>query len=252
MLLHYYPTSYWSRIVSLALAEKGLAPERRVVDITKNASFDPDYLRVNPRGVVPTLVQDDGTVVWDGPTIVRALDVLAAPSLCDGAPDYLPELEKLEVMLFSYSVWVLGKRGEKSADILADKVTRAADMAQAHPDLRELYERKGRFFAEFRAKLNDPMYVARRTHEAGALLYRMAESVDTTPWLHGDKFGYADCIAVAALDRFVDLGMLDAWNTQGHALHGYFKRARVRASYRAVYVDDPNVDERYRRVVDAP
>ena len=58
--LYYFPWSHWSRVVSLALAEKGLFERatRRVVDIRHNLNFSPDYLRINPNvssALPPTL-----------------------------------------------------------------------------------------------------------------------------------------------------------------------------------------------------
>ena len=160
--LHYFPTSHWSRVVALVLAEKGLDPQRHVVDIRKNATFEPQYMRLNPRGVVPTLVIG-GEAVCDSMKIAKRLDAVAPPELYPDEPDvtaWADRLEAFPTMLLSYSVWVLGKRGEKSADILDDKVQRAARYATAHPELRDLYERKRRFFAEFRDRVYDPAALA--------------------------------------------------------------------------------------------
>ena len=56
----------------IALAEAGLAYElERVSLATKKYGKDKDYLKVNPKGYVPTLQFEDGSVLTEGPAIVQ-------------------------------------------------------------------------------------------------------------------------------------------------------------------------------------
>ncbi|HEY8683145.1 MAG TPA: glutathione S-transferase family protein [Rhodanobacter sp.] len=54
----YYSPGTASMVVHLALLEIGAPHELRLVDFDSDAQRDPDYLKLNPRGVVPTLVID--------------------------------------------------------------------------------------------------------------------------------------------------------------------------------------------------
>ncbi len=54
----YYSPGTASMVVHLALLEIGAPHELRLVDFTADAQHDADYLKLNPRGVVPTLVID--------------------------------------------------------------------------------------------------------------------------------------------------------------------------------------------------
>lgn len=246
--LHYFPNSHWSRIISLVIAEKGLSPERHFVDIRVGASFEPEYMRLNPRGVVPTLV-DGETVVWDSPRIGEHLDTLAAPALSrtDDAvhAHWMDVLEDFRVMHMSYAVWVLGRKGERSADILADKVTRARAFADEHPDLRAEYLRKAEFFEQFRAEVYDEGYMQRCHEESQATLDAMADALAERPWLGGDTYGFADAIATSALYRLVDLERLADWHDPGNdapraaVLRDYYTRLCARPSFAAVFRDDP-------------
>ncbi|MGB1278187.1 MAG: glutathione S-transferase family protein, partial [Nannocystaceae bacterium] len=57
--LYHYPLSLCSQQVRLALAEKGVAYTSQVVDIGRACeNYRPWYMRLNPKGVVPTLVHD--------------------------------------------------------------------------------------------------------------------------------------------------------------------------------------------------
>ncbi len=247
-VVHYFPTSYWSRIVALAVVAKGIEARWEVVDIRRAENFEPEYLRLNPRGVVPTLI-DQGRPVWDGPTIVRHLEARGGPPLVGPAGDALVErLEQLPLMLLSYSVWVQGRRQEKSADILADKVERAAQYAERYPELREHYERKRRFFAGFRAQVYDAAHVAEQVREVGAVLEEAAARLRAGEWLGPGRFGYADFILVSALYRLADLRRVDGWaDDDAHPLRRFFERARRERAYRRVFVEDPNILPEYRR-----
>ena len=77
---YYFPPSHWSRVCSQVLVEKGLWDDarRKIVDIRQNQNYEPEYLKINPRGVVPTVVID-GEVICNTPVIVQALDAVAEP-----------------------------------------------------------------------------------------------------------------------------------------------------------------------------
>lgn len=63
--------SPYSRKVSIALQEKGLAVEPVVVDL---AARSPEFVAVSPLGKVPVLVDEDGTVVMDSTVICEYLE----------------------------------------------------------------------------------------------------------------------------------------------------------------------------------
>lgn len=58
MYILYYSPGTASMVVHLALLEIGAPYELRQVDFDKDAQHSPEYLRLNPRGLVPTLVID--------------------------------------------------------------------------------------------------------------------------------------------------------------------------------------------------
>ena len=62
------------RRVRIFMAEKGITCETEQVDIIKGENLSDEYLAVNPRGLVPTLVLDDGTVLDESVAICRYLE----------------------------------------------------------------------------------------------------------------------------------------------------------------------------------
>ena len=63
MKLYDYFRSSAAYRVRIALNLKGLQAERAFIHLRKNAQREAEYLAVNPQGLVPALVVDDGTDV---------------------------------------------------------------------------------------------------------------------------------------------------------------------------------------------
>ena len=76
LVLHHAWRSSASRRVRLCLAEKGLPYESHPVDMERLEHHSPEYLRINPNGVVPTLLAD-GRPLHESGTICEYLDEIA-------------------------------------------------------------------------------------------------------------------------------------------------------------------------------
>jgi maleylacetoacetate isomerase len=73
--------------VRIALNVKGLQPEREFVHLRKNVQRGDEYLELNPQGLVPTLVTDDGNVLTQSLAIIEYLDeTIPEPPLLPRAP----------------------------------------------------------------------------------------------------------------------------------------------------------------------
>ena len=59
--------------VFLTLIEKGLEWQSEYLDLFKNEQYRPEYLRLNPKGVVPTLIHE-GRPVIESSLICEYLD----------------------------------------------------------------------------------------------------------------------------------------------------------------------------------
>jgi glutathione S-transferase len=71
--LYDFPRSPYCQKVRLALAEKDLSYEKIFVDLIKNEQKTPDFLRLNPYGKVPVLIDDD-EVIYDSTVINEYLE----------------------------------------------------------------------------------------------------------------------------------------------------------------------------------
>ncbi len=71
--LYHHGSSVCAAKARLALAEKGLEWKGRYIDILKGEQFEPEFLAVNPRAVVPVLV-DGGRVIVESSVICEYLE----------------------------------------------------------------------------------------------------------------------------------------------------------------------------------
>ncbi len=79
IILYNAPRSSASRRVRLCLEEKGLPYDNRAVDMERLEHHSAEYLKINPDGVVPTMVHD-GRPLHESGTICEYLDGCAACS----------------------------------------------------------------------------------------------------------------------------------------------------------------------------
>lgn len=88
MRLHYTQASPFARKVRLAAAAAGLAERIELVQASLSPiAEDAAVCAANPLGKVPTLVLDDGTVLYDSRVIVAYFDAVGSARLLPPPPD---------------------------------------------------------------------------------------------------------------------------------------------------------------------
>ncbi len=71
--LYHCPGSLYSQMVKLVLAEKNIQWQSHILNLLTFENLQPSYVRLNPQGVVPTLVDGD-KVICDSVAIMYYLD----------------------------------------------------------------------------------------------------------------------------------------------------------------------------------
>ncbi|HKV17280.1 MAG TPA: glutathione S-transferase family protein, partial [Reyranella sp.] len=188
-----------SRRVRLCLAEKGLAYESRVVDMENMEHHSPEYLRINPNGVVPALILDDGRPLHESGTICEYLDEVHPDPPLRPADPYRRALMRN---------WIRHVDGLIGNLIVFNWVHSLAKVAAQWSD-EELAERlkkvpsKERQEAWYRAARKP--YTEEERSEARRklvlLLDRMEEMIRPGGWLVGDAYSIADIAVVPFVKR---------------------------------------------------
>jgi glutathione S-transferase len=209
--------------------------ERREVDIMEtNEQFEPWYVALNPKAVVPTL-NLGGEVVTDTIRIVNRVQEMDGPDLSgDGTTqDWLRD-----IMAPHYGVLLY--RNRLDPDGTAPQIIARGQLLQrlleGRPEMASLLEGRIEGNRRFQALLRNPDEIGEHLASTQALVARMAEAVDRKPYIAGETYSIADCFATAALARFTIHGFEDWW--QQTALEGYYTRMKARPSFSAAEVID--------------
>jgi glutathione S-transferase len=198
MILHHGWRSSASRRVRLCLEEKGLSYESHVVDMTKMEHHSAEYLKINPLGVIPTLIHD-GRPLHESGTICEYLDEsFPDPPLRPSSPyergqmrNWIRHIDALigNLIVFNWRHH-LQKVAEKWTDEeLAEKMKSIPSKERQEAWLRVArrpYTEEERDAA--RAKLVQ-------------LLGKMEEALAHSGWLVGAAYSIADIAAVPFVKR---------------------------------------------------
>ena len=201
-VLYHLPLSPYARKVRLVLAEKRLPFELRIEKVWERR---PEYLELNPAGMVPTLIEDNGLIIPDSTVICEYLDEAYPDSSLLGRT----LAERIEVRRLA--AWFDGKfAAEVTQNLYGEKY------------LRRLTRRGN----------PDPAagYTAVRYH-----LDYIGWLAETRKWLAGSALSLADFAAAAHLSTLDFIGELD-WSISLPAKEWY-ARMKSRPSFRGILAD---------------
>ena len=229
-LLH-TPISTCSQKVRMALFEKGLAWTSRPVNLRVHEHLTPEYLALNPNGVVPTLLHD-GEAIVDSSVINEYLeDVFPARPLRPAEPKalarmrawraYIDEVPTTAIRVPSFQLFI--RRGLPAGA--------AFDAHAARLPLRK----------HFYGKMRDGGFSETDQAEAREKLRQSIDRMeaalaDGRPWLCGDMFTLADISIMPSIVRLEDLGMAELWADRPLVTQWY-ARLRARPAFALAYAD---------------
>ncbi len=198
--LYNQPLSTCSRKVRLCMREKELEWTDRLVDIHKFQHHDPEYLKLNPNGMIPTLVHD-GRVVIESTIINEYLDdVFPAKSLRPEDPFALSEMRVWNKFIDDVALpaVIVPTWTKFLAKFVQERFTGGTDeKLNAVPlvDRRETYKRL------IEGKIGESDFKA--AHEKLKLVFdRFEKRLSAAgPWYMGDMFTLADINSFPYIDR---------------------------------------------------
>jgi glutathione S-transferase len=220
--------SFCSVKVRLCLAEKSLPWESRFVDLMKLEHTTPAYLRLNPNGVVPTLVHD-GVPIPES-TIINEYLEECFPETPLLPRDPVARARARFWVKFEDDVLHPSIRPATFALMMAPELAVRSDaeleeMVANHPNRQRAEE----YRRTARAPIDQAKVEAARQTIANALA-RMERRLSEAAWLGGDSYSLADIAAAPFIDRLEELRLSPLW-ADHPAVTDWVGRVKSRPAY---------------------
>ncbi len=238
--LYNFQQSTCSQKVRFCLAEKNLEWTDTRLDSRKSEQLSPEYLKLNPNGLVPTLVHD-GSVIIDSSCIMEYLDeVFPDTPMVPGDPvaraklrkwlRYFEEVPTPAIRDPSFQKYLIRSFQKLNAEEFEEA-------AKNRPLRTDFYRRMGTdgfSESEMRAALDN--------------LQQSVDRVDAAigenggPWIMGGMLTIADACYLPSLDRMDDLGLSYMWDDRPHTA-SWYQAIKARPAYAATYYHGARLSE---------
>ena len=239
--LYNAPQSTCSQRVRFVLNAKKLAFDEVKLNLLEGDQLKPDYLKLNPNGVVPTL-DHDGAIVTDSTVITEYLDeVSPAGSFTPEAPatrahmralmHFIDEMPAAAVRVPTFNLAFLPSFQKMSREAFIA-------IAESKPLRREFMLSMGQTGFP-KTELDAALARLRRAYE------RMDIEIEKSggPWLLGKKITLADVAVMPALVRMNDLN-LPGWQDLPRVVT-WFDYIRAHEAFKPTYYPGSLVSERF-------
>ena len=243
-VLYHGLASTCSKKVRLTLYEKGLSFESRLMNLQKFDQHQPEYLELNPSGVVPTLV-DDGNPITESSIIMEYID--------DCFPDAVPLTPTDPALRAKMRLWL--KFSENVGfdaiflptwAVLSVKTAKSLDAEALNEVISRIptAERRDRW-----KKIAGEGFAESEFEEAIAkminCLDKLEEGLSSGPWLAGEQLSLADLANIPYVERIHTLHPEMFEEATYPNLMDWEKRMRARPSFDKAFnfTDDPRVGE---------
>jgi glutathione S-transferase len=240
--LYNAPQSTCSQRVRFVLNAKGQPFAEEKLDLLAGDQLKPDYLALNPNGVVPTL-DHDGEIVIDSSVIIEYLDeVVPQASFTPRDPvkrgrmrslmRFIDEMPAAAVRIPTFNLAFLPRFAAMTEDEFVA-------FAESKPLRKEFMMAMGRTgFPE--KEMDGAMGRLRRSYE------RMDESIKESggPWLLGQDITLADVSVMPAMVRMADLNRESDWADLPRVVKWY-EMIRAEPAFKPTYYPGSLLTERF-------
>ncbi|MCF8478516.1 MAG: glutathione S-transferase family protein [Pseudolabrys sp.] len=232
LTLYDFGNSVCCQKVRITMCEKGLDWEARRVDLFTAAQYDPKYLKLNPKGVVPTLV-DDGVPVIESTLICEYLDdKFPAPPLKPKDPaarakmrlwsKYVDEGLFEGCTEFSFSAMFREKMKNMPEETRQVRFRNIGDP-----------RRRDRFMSTYKHGVQSPYVLHAIGAYERACKYMGHDLAEGGPWLMGEQVTLADINLMPLVARLAYLRLLEVWTHDRPNVNAWWARAQQWPSFRS-------------------
>jgi glutathione S-transferase len=230
--LYHNDMSVCAQKVRLVLAEKALEARLHHLNLRKGDQLAPGYLKLNPNGVVPTLVHD-GRVVIESTLIAEYLDE-AFPE----APLRPSDLVDRAAMRMIANIPDLGLHaacGTVSTVVAFRHQYLALTPEELKRNIAETPDpaRRERKRLNIEKGMDSPTVPGALAVYDGALARMESRLAGGRPWLVGDRYTLADVAMTPYVTRLAHLKFEGMW-ARRPGVAAWYERVQARPNYRAI------------------
>jgi glutathione S-transferase len=234
LTLYTFHNSICTQKVFITLAEKDLKYEEKLINLFAAEQYDPEYLKINPKGVVPTLVHE-GRAIPESSLICEYVDEIWKENAL------VPEdaFQKTRMRQFSKLVDETIFEATRELSFSAMFRERMKNMPEEQRERRFANigdeNKRARFMSTFELGVESP-YVFQAIANWEKAFKTMDTALSETPegnggpWLLGNKFTLADINMIPYVWRIEFLDLIDIWTDQRPRVKAWWAQAKKRAS----------------------
>jgi glutathione S-transferase len=238
LTLYHHGSSACAAKARFALAEKCLQWTSCYVDIMQGEQFRPEFIALNPKAVVPVLI-DDGCVIPESTIICEYLE--------DAYPQHpiYPRSSRLRALLRNWTKAVDEELHPACSALTYVVSHRHTILRQGVTNFEDFLARgahEGRTARLLKWQWIQHGFeapgVADKLRLYDSYLHKMERSLAHSPWLVGGEFSMADIALAPYVNRLNVLAMERLWSA-GRLPHleNWFQRIRERPTFQASLVD---------------
>jgi glutathione S-transferase len=231
LTLYQFGNSVCCQKVRITLNEKQLPWNAVEVDLFRSEQYAPDYLKLNPKGVVPTLVHD-GDAIIESTLICEYLDErFPEPSLVPQDP-----LSRARMRIWSKMVDEGLHEGVSEISFCSMFRARMKTMTAEQREVRFRNigdpRRRDRFTSTYELGVRSPFVAhAIAAYSKAFKLLEKALNDGGGPWILGAAPSLADINMMPYVARLDYLGLLGVWTDQLPAVRAWWVQAQAWPSF---------------------
>ncbi|MEK9832229.1 MAG: glutathione S-transferase family protein [Rhodospirillaceae bacterium] len=226
--LFHHDASTCSQKVRICLAEKGIDWVNRHVDLGTQENLTPEYLAINPNGVVPAFVHD-GTPIIESTVMCEYVDEVWPDGISLTPDDPKKRAEMRAWLRYIDEVPSMAVRVPTFQDLLIERFKAMSE--EEYAEFRDSNTLRRDFFMRLnRTGFSEEEY-ENSLMQLRATVERVEDALNREgPWIVGAQYTIADICMAPLFQRMEDLGMTDIYDGSP-AVVDWFERIKARPAY---------------------
>ena len=237
--LYHHGSSVCAAKSRFAIMEKGVDWVGHYLDILAGDQFTTEYMALNPKAVVPTLVHDGNVIVESSVICEYVDDAFPLPSLKPSDPFERSEMRQWtkivdeyvhpscgELTFVSCHRHIIKRLGDQGVEDFLNSTPGVSVTPDWHERKKELVL----------LGLDAPG-IEKKIKLHFRYIEQANEALEGKRWLAGDKFSLADIALAPYMNRLNMLGMSAFWEGRLPNLSDWFKRISARPTFGPCFLD---------------